>query len=144
MWMMKDTDSNIKFVTNYWFTEISVIFQKFIRYFGINRYFYRFFGKLTDISYQSNPRTGYKIYPFFLKKKKKNIRCYSIIWPWFAGKGWVFQPAQKIVELGFIKFKSNGTKAKTPLQHIQKPHGAKKKTFFLWFSMGVLHGLSPK
>ena len=32
----------------------------------------------------------------------------------FWGKGCVFQPGSKIVDLGFVKFKSNGTKAKRP------------------------------
>ena len=36
------------------------------------------------------------------------------------------------MELGFIIFKSNDTKAKRPLQHIQKPHKAKKKAFFFF------------
>ena len=42
-----------------------------------------------------------------------------------------------------MKFKSNGTKAKRPLEQIQKTQGAKKiKAFF--FSLGVLHGFSWK
>ena len=32
---------------------------------------------------------------YFLKKKKKNIRCYLVIWSWFAGKGCVSQPGSK-------------------------------------------------
>ena len=36
--------------------------------FGLYR---RFFGKFPDISYQSNPCTGYKIYPIFIFLKKK-------------------------------------------------------------------------
>ena len=47
----------------------------------------------------------------------------------------------------FVKFKSNGTKAKKPLEQIQKTQGAKqkkqKKAIFL-FSLGVLHGFSRK
>ena len=31
------------------------------------------------------------------------------------------------MDLGFVKFTSNGTKAKRPLEQIQKAHGAKKK-----------------
>ena len=44
-----------------------------------------------------------------------------------------------------MRFKSNGTKAKRPLEQIQKAQGAKKKKkhFFL-FSLGVLHGFSRK
>ena len=34
-------------------------------------YFYRFFGKFPDISYQSNPRTGYKIW---LKNRGFRVR----------------------------------------------------------------------
>ena len=60
---------------------------------------------------------------FFLKK---DIRCYLVIWSWFAGKGFVFQPGSKIVDLGFVKFKSNGTTAK----QTQKTEGAKEKQFF--------------
>ena len=33
-------------------------------------------------------------------------------------KGCVFQPGSKIVDLGFVKFKSNGTRAKRPLEQI--------------------------
>ena len=63
--------SDTIFVTDYRST-ISVIFRKYRRYFGIYRYFYRYFKKFPDISYQSSPRTGYKICPiFFLKKKHK-------------------------------------------------------------------------
>ena len=47
------------------------------------------------------------------------------------------------MDLGFVKFKSNGTKAKRPLEQIQKTQGTKKKQFFL-FSLGVLHGFSRK
>ena len=35
-----------------------------------------------------------------------------------------------------MKFKSNGTKAKRPLKHIQKTRGEKKKGNFFWFSGG--------
>ena len=62
----------------------------------------------------------------FFFKKKTNIRCYLVIWSWFAGKGCVFQPGSKIVDLGFVKFKSNGTTAKRPLEQIQKTQGAKE------------------
>ena len=47
------------------------------------------------------------------------------------------------MDLGFVKFKSNGTTAKGPLKQIQKTQGAKEKHFF-WFSLGVLHGFSRK
>ena len=43
-----------------------------------------------------------------------------------------------------MKFKSNGTKAKRPLEQIQKTLGAKKKKHFFLFSLGVLHGFSLK
>ena len=46
-------------------------FQKMAENIGIYRYFYRLFWKFPDISYQSSPRTGYKICPIFFKKKKK-------------------------------------------------------------------------
>ena len=55
-----------------------------------------------------------------------------------------FQPGSKIVDLGFRKFKSNGTKAKRPLEQIQKTQGAKKKKQYFWFSLGVLRGFSRK
>ena len=77
--------------------------------FGLYRWF---FGKFPDISYQSSPRTGYKICPIFIFFLK-NIRCSLVIWSWLAGKV-VFQPGSKIVDLGFVNFKSNGTKAKRP------------------------------
>ena len=47
------------------------------------------------------------------------------------------------MDLGFVKFKSNGTTAKRPLKQIQKTQGAKEKQFF-WFPLGVLHGFSRK
>ena len=104
--------------------KIGEIFQKSLdtaiywRIFGLYRRFYfRFFGKFPDISYQSSPRTGYKI------------------WSWFAGKACVFQPGSKIVDLGFVKFKSNGTTAKRTLKQIQKTQEA-KKTIFLVFLGG--------
>ena len=75
--------------------------------------FYRIFGKFPDISYQSSPRS-----------------C-------------VFQPGSKIMDLGFVKFKSNGTTTKRPLEQIQKTQGAKIKQGF-WFCLGVLHGFSRK
>ena len=107
---------------------------------GIYRSLYRFFGKFPDISYQSSLRTGYKICPFFFNK----IRYYLVIWSLFAGKGCVFQPGSKIVDLGFVKFKSSGIKAKRPLEQIQKTQGVKKKQQFFWFSLGVSHGFSRK
>ena len=75
----------------------------------IFRYFYRFFGKFPDIFYQSSPHT-------------QDTKSGS-----------------KIVDLGFVKFKSNGTTTKRPLKQIQKSQGAKEKQIF-WFSLGVLHG----
>ena len=48
------------------------------------------------------------------------------------------------MDLGFVKFKSNGTKAKRPLEQIQKTQEAKKKKQSFWFSWGVLHGFSRK
>ena len=59
-------------------------------------------------------------------------------------RGCVFQPGSKIVDLGFVKFKSNATKAKRPLKQIRKTQGAKQKSIFFWFSLGVLHGFSRK
>ena len=47
------------------------------------------------------------------------------------------------MDLGFVKFKSNGTTAKRPLKQIQKTQGAKEKQIF-WFSLGVLNGFSRK
>ena len=49
----------------------------------------------------------------------------------------------KIVDLGFVKFKSNCTTAKRPLKQIQKTQEAKEKQTF-WFSLGVLNGFSRK
>ena len=54
------------FVTGYRSMEISENFRKYRQYFGIYRYFNRFFGIFPDISYQSSLRIGYKICPFFL------------------------------------------------------------------------------
>ena len=45
-------------------------FQKMAENIGIYRYFYRLFWKFPDISYQSSPRTGYKICPIFFFKLK--------------------------------------------------------------------------
>ena len=47
------------------------------------------------------------------------------------------------MDLGFVKFKSNGTTTKRPLKQIQKTQGAKEKQIF-WFSLGVLNGFSRK
>ena len=118
-------------------------FNKSSKISPIFRCFYRFFGKFPDISYQSSPRTGYKICPIFLFFLFLKIKCYLVIWSWFAGKGCVLQPGWKIVDLGFVKFKSNGTTAMRPLKQIQKTEGAKEKQFF-WFSLGVLNGFSRK
>ena len=41
------------------------------------------------------------------------------------------------MDLGFVKFKSNGTKAKGPLEQLQKAQRAKKQKHF-FFSLGVL------
>ena len=42
-------------------------------------------------------------------------------------KGCVFQPGSKIVDLGFVKFKSNGTKAKETPRTDPKKHNEQKK-----------------
>ena len=65
--------------------------------------------------------------------------------PELAGKGCGFQPGSKIVDLGSVKFKSNGTKANRTLEQIQKTQGATKiKAFCSWFSLGVLMDFSRK
>ena len=64
---------------------------------------------------------------FYIKKHKMLFGNLIMI----AGKGCVFQPGSKIVDLGFVKFKSSGTKAKRPLERIQKAQGAKIKKFRL-------------
>ena len=46
-------------------------FKKSPKISPIFRYFYRFFGKFPDISYQSSPRTGYKIW---LKNRGFRVR----------------------------------------------------------------------
>ena len=74
---------------------------------------YRFFGKFPDISYQSSPRTGYKICLFFLKKKKKHKMLFGNL-IMICRQRLCFSAWLKIVDLGFVKFKSNGTKAKRP------------------------------
>ena len=43
---------------------------------------------------------------------------------------------RKFFDLGFVKFKSNGTKAKRPLGQIQKTQGATKKSNFFGFPWG--------
>ena len=78
-----------------------------------------------------------------VKQPEEDFKKWPKISPVFAGKGCVFQPGSKIVYLGFVKLKSNGTTAKRPLKQIQKTQGAKEKQFF-WFSLGVLHGFSRK
>ena len=40
------------------------------------------------------------------------------------------------MDLGFVKFKSNGIKAKRPLEQIQQTQGAKKQSNFLGFPWG--------
>ena len=40
------------------------------------------------------------------------------------------------MDLGFVKFKSNGTKAKRPVEHLQKAQGAKKQRHFFFFFIG--------
>ena len=71
-----------------------------------------------------------------MKQPEEDFKKWPKISPVFAGKGCVFQPGSKIVYLGFVKLKSNGTTAKRPLKQIQKTQGAKEKQFF-WFSLGV-------
>ena len=58
-------------VTHYRSMEISVIFENIADISVFIGIFTRYFEKFPDISYQSSPRTGYKIYPifFFLTKK---------------------------------------------------------------------------
>ena len=41
------------------------------------------------------------------------------------------------MDLGFMKFKSNGTKAKRPLEQIQKTQEAKKKSNLSGFPGGI-------
>ena len=54
--------------------------------------------------------------------------------PEFAGKSCGFQSGSKIVDLGFVKFKSNDTKANRTLEQIQKTQGATKiKAVFFCF-----------
>ena len=60
--------------------------------------------------------------------KKKMEFC------WFSlGVLHGFSRKSNEVDLGFVKFKSSGIKAKRPLEQIQKTQAAKKKEFF-WFS----------
>ena len=117
------------------FQKISPIFRYFI---GI---FTDFSGNFPIFPTSPARAQDTKSVQFFFKKK---YQCYLVIWSWCAGKGCVFQPASKIVDLGFVKFKSNGTTAKRPLKQIQKTQGAKDKQFFFLFSLGVLHGFSRK
>ena len=65
-----------------------------------------------------------------MKQPEEDFKKWPKISPVFAGKGCVFQPGSKIVYLGFVKLKSNGTTAKRPLKQIQKTQGAKEKQFF--------------
>ena len=65
--------SDTIFVTDYRSTDISLIFQKYLRYFGIYRYSYRFFGKFPDISTSPVPAQDTKSVQFFLK------HCYLVI-----------------------------------------------------------------
>ena len=53
--------------------------------------------------------------------------------PEFVGKGCGFQPGSKIVNLGFVKLKSNGIKANRTLEHIQKTQRATKIKAFFFF-----------
>ena len=122
---------------------LPVIFRKYHRYVGIYRYFYRFFGKFPHVSLPVQPRPRPRIQNLSNSFLKKQIRRYLVIWSWFAGKGCVLHPSPKIVDLGFVKFKSSGIKAKRPLEQIQKTQGEKKMQFF-WFSLGVLHVFSRK
>ena len=85
------------------FSEISLI------------YFYRFFGEFPDVSYQSSPRTGYKICPFFFKKTNKMLFGNLIM---ICRQRLCSSPSSKIVDLGYVKFKSCGIKAKRPLDQI--------------------------
>ena len=115
---------------------LPVIFRKYHRYVGIYRYFYRFFGKFPHVSLPVQPRPRPRIQNLSNSFFKKQIRRYLVIWSWFAGKGCVLHPSPKIVDLGFVKFKSSGIKAKRPLEQIQKTQGAKKKAIFLVFLRG--------
>ena len=74
-------DFDTIFVIDYRFTEILVIYRKYRWYFDIYQYFYRFFRKFPDISYQSSPCIGYKICPiFFIKKHKMLFGNLIMIW----------------------------------------------------------------
>ena len=106
-------------------------------YFG--RYFYRFFGIFPTSPARAQDT---KSVQFFLKKQKQKHKmlfgnlimiCRQRLYfsAWLKNRGW------------FVKVKSNGTKAKRPLEQIQKTQGAKEKQFF-GFSLGVLHGFSRK
>ena len=87
------------------------------------------------------------------KKNRRKYRRYFGIFTDFSENFPIFptNPARtqdtksgsKIVDLGFVKFKSNGTTTKRPLKQIQKSQGAKEKQIF-WFSLGVFNGFSRK
>ena len=87
-----------------------------------------------------------------LKNRRKYRRYFGIftdisenfpIFPTSPARVQDTKSGSKIVDLGFVKFKSNGTTAKRPLKQIQKTQGAKEKQIF-WFSLGVLNGFSRK
>ena len=118
------------FVTDYRPMEISVIFQNITEFIGI---FTDFSGNFPIFPTSPARAQDTKSVQFFFIK---NIRCYLVIWSWFAGKGCVFQPGSKIVDLGFVKFKSNGTKAKRPLNRSRKHREQKKKNNFFGFPWG--------
>ena len=111
---------------------------------GIYRYFFTVFSRNFQIFPTRAGHPWCKICPNIKKKKKKNIRWYLVIWSRFASKCGNFQSGSKIVDLGFVKFKSNGTKSKRPLEQIHKTQEWKKSNFFFLFSLGVLQGFSRK
>ena len=113
------------------------------KYFGIYGYFIPYFWEISRYVLPAKATQDAKSVQSFVFLKK-NIRCYLVIWSQFAGKGGISQSGSKIVDLGFVKFKSNGTKANRPLKQIQKTQGGRKKSNFFLFSLGVLHGFSWK
>ena len=78
----------------------------------------------------------------FFFKKKKNIRCYLVIWSWFAGKDCIFQPGSKIVD-GSWKLNPMAQKQRDPWNRSRK-HREQKKSNFFGFLWGVLHAFSLK
>ena len=102
--------------------------------FGIYRYLLPYFREISQYFLPGQATHDAKsVQTFFLKK---NIRWYLVIWSRFAGKCGIFQSGSKIVDLGFVKFKSNGTKAKRLLEQIHKTQWGKKKQFFFVFLGG--------